>query len=308
MAKNTLLFYHTHTADSNRFEREVRNLEISSHATDYVEVARRLPNGVNAVFVKTDHWKTDPEFFERLGSRFDGEIESFGSHVFFEVDGSKVAVINGVEIAVGVENNHYVVAGLPLDDEETYHVLSMDEAVELGKRAGWMAPAHVGMPFGRIPEGTLDEFFGRADKKDIKVALGYTTGYFPFYNRLSRNETPFRTSVTEYAEENGVPLLPELDSHAFLPERLTGCGVLEQEVIRKLDEGEMPVAEILSADLLSVDGVLQGISAVQFGRNYAAFLPLVEEDDDYSETFRRSLPDEKEIGSLSIPESTVELP
>lgn len=88
MGNHVLLFNHTHTPDSNRFESDIRGLTIDSHATDYLAIVKALPKTFDVVFVKTDHWKTDPAYFDRLQTeiaRLGGSCERFETHLWFEL-------------------------------------------------------------------------------------------------------------------------------------------------------------------------------------------------------------------------------
>lgn len=311
MDRNVLLFHHTHTSDSNRFEREVRGLHIDSHATDYVELASRLPERQDAIFVKTEHWKTDPEYFDRLESRLDSKnsnLERFGAHVYFELNGSRVAIINGVEAAVKQQRNHITICGLPLETSETYTALELDELREIATDAAWIAPAHIGMPFHYFTPDLMEDVCELATEPEVEVALGYTTGYFPLYNRIARNEIPSRTSVNEYAETFDLPLLPELDLHTAVPEGFSGCGIVEAPVMDELQGGEIPVADILNADLLRPSECRNGITVGQFLHNYAVFVPFIEEKVDHDRWFERSLPETEWVRNLDIQANTIQLP
>lgn len=311
MTRRALLFHHTHTPDSNKFERDVRDLTIDSHAADYIEMTRVLPRGINAIFIKTDHWKTDPEYFERLENKLGGhdcDITRFETHVSFEIEGSTGVVINGVEASMKSEKKHVTIVGLPLSDNELYYNLDIDEIVEAGNRAAWIAPAHVGMPFHQIPEEELQELFHCAEAENFDVALGYTTGYFSLYNRIARNEIPFRTSVCEYANQNNISLIPELDIHGVVPAGYAGCGVVNGIAVEKLLEGVLSTSEILAADLFIPNSYRMGISMTEFLRNYAVFLPLVRQRSDPEKAFNYSLPNSEYFETIDIEANTVQLP
>lgn len=307
MTRATLLFHHTHTPDSNAFEAAVRDLHIRSHVTDYVAIARALPPAFDAVFVKTDHWRTDPAYFDRLERQLEDQaFERFERCVQFTVDDTTAVVVNGVETAVDTRRCHVTVVGLPLADEATYECLGVDELVALGRRASWIAPAHIWMPRHRYTRSLLDRLVSKATDAGVDVALGYPTGYPPIYNRLTRNDLPWVSDVTAVAESLAVPLVPELDTHAALPPGLAGCGVLRGG-IEAGDVGEGLLAELLSADLFSPPGVRGGITVGQFLANYAPFLPGPTPEIDYEAMFERTLPDADRLAGVSLAESVVEL-
>lgn len=311
MDRPVLLFNHTHTPASNRFEREVRGLPIDSHAADYVAVAERCPPDLHPVFVKTDHWITDPTYFEDLEARLAErgvELQPFDAHVCFEIGGSRATIINGVEASVRSERRHVTIGGLPITDQEQYHNLTVDELVDVGTRAGWISPAHIGMPRHRIGAALMDAIVDRATAADVPIAVGYSAGYFPTYNRLARNELPFRRSVWDYHREYGLSLLPELDLHGVLPNGCSGCGVLDPAVTGALWDGRLPVDRLLGADLLQLVGGRNGVTVREFLRNYAVFLPIVHEPADPAAWFVRSLPETAWLQSLDIEANTVELP
>jgi len=300
---NTLFFHHTHTADSNRFEREVRDLNINAHATDYVEIMRRLPDGVDGIFTKTDHWKTNPEYFFQLEKRLqrnDIDFERFDTHLVFRIDGSTGVIINGVEASFESEKEHFTIIGLPISDNNLYYNLTLKELVEAGTKADWLSFAHMGMPFHRISEETLRDVIYKAEQKDVDVAIGYATGYSPLYNRITRNEIPFRTPVREYAREYNLPVVPELDLHCVVPPGFTGCGVTDSEATRVLTEGKLPTQKLLAADLFIPSQYREGISVVELLRTYAVFLPGIPQRGNSEQTFRHSLPQRGQLQSINI--------
>jgi len=311
MSKDVFLFYHTHTSSSNQFEQDIRELNIDSHATDYIALTKRLPEGKDAIFVKTEHWKTDPNYFDRLASRLESEGSSLSrheAHVYFELDGSRVAIINGVEAAVDKQRNHITICGVPLDWNKTYTTLNLKELNELARRVAWIAPAHIGMPFHHYSPTLMESVCELSTSPDINVALGYTTGYFPLYNKLARNELPTRVDVHEYADQYGISLLPELDLHTVVPEGFSGCGVNYGSVINDLQEGCIPVNEILDTDLFEPSSCRKGISVWQFIHNYAPFVPFFDGAVNHERWFHESLPETEWLREIDIEANTVSLP
>ena len=310
MDRDVFLFYHTHTTESNRFEKQVRDLDINTHATDYVQIVRSLPSGVDAVFVKTDHWKTDPAYFDRLNDRLSSEdviFKQFDRHVYFEIGGSAGAIINGVETSVVSENKHVIIGGLPISDENQYYNLQVDELIAAGKKGSWIAPAHIGMPFHRIRRGLLSSIFEKAEMSQIDVAIGYATGYSSLMNHLSRNEVPFRTTVRELANIYDVPLIPELDLHGVLPDGYSGCGIVDSSTINSLQDGTLPIKKILAANLFRPPGYQMGITVWQLARNYATFIPCVPEISSPQERFNASIPDVSFFQNVNTCESKIRL-
>lgn len=310
MGRDVLFFNHTHTPDSNRFEDEIRDLQINTHATDYVELTRVLPEGQDAIFVKTDHWKTDPSYFERIQSEVEasgGSFERFDTYICLKLENSTGVVINGVESSLLDDKYHVTICGLPLSDKSLYRTLELRELIDIGTRAEWIAPAHIGMPFHKFPEAYLNDLFERAEKKRATVALGYSTGYFPMYNRISRNEIPSRKSVIDYANQYQVPLTPELDLHGAVPRGFSGCGVVDSSVMVDINGGTLPTKTILNANLLRPPGFQPGLTLFQFLQDYAAFLPLFTEPKEPNRRFRNSLPDTEWLRSLNIRRHSVPL-
>ena len=303
MTLNTLLFHHTHTPDSNRFEREVRDLDINSHVTDYVEIMRRLPNNIDGVFTKTDHWKTNPKYFSQFEERLqrnDIEFKRFDSHIVFRIDGSTGVIINGVEASLESEKKHFTIIGLPISDSDLYYNLTLEELIKAGMKANWISFAHIGMPFHHISEKTLRDVIYKAEQKNVDVAIGYATGYSPLYNRITRNEIPFRTSIREYARKYDLPLVPELDLHCVVPPGFTGCGVMDAEATRVLTRGELPTQELLAADLFTPSQYREGISIIELLRTYAIFLPGIPQRGSPKQTFRHSLPQRGQLQSIDV--------
>jgi hypothetical protein len=307
-----LLFYHCHTSFSNRYERAVRGIDVGSHATDVVAIARRLPPGLDAIVVKTDHWLTDREYFDRLGTqtrtRLDVELVEHETHVCFEHDGSRTVVVNGVEGSLERRQNHLIVAGLPIDDASPYCELTIEAAVEAGGEAGWIAACHPGMPGHRYGRRRLDSLVREANAADVPVAIGYPTGYPRSYNKVARGEIPFRPSLREYAAQEEVPLIPELDLHGAVPAGFSGCGVVDGGVVDSLWDGNLPVSGLLSADLFTPSGCQPGLGWGQFLRNYKGLLPGFGDENAHTERFRSSLPSESWLASVDISNRITALP
>ncbi|PAU85566.1 hypothetical protein CK500_02540 [Halorubrum salipaludis] len=271
----TILCHHTHTADSNRAEREVRGHTNGIHHADYVSTVGAAPPNLDVIFTRTEHWQADPARFDRLAERVaarDGAVDRFDSHVVFEVGGSRGAVINGVETSVETDDSHVTVCGLPIEDRPPARACSLDELCALAREAAWVAPAHPLFPGLGFPDERLRRFLERVEGEPFGVALGYTTGYPAALNALARGRHTARP-IRAYAREYDVPLLPELDWHAPLPRTPSGFGVVDDEAFAALVEGEIPTADLLNSRVLKAGRWPGGVAWTDFVQTFPGAVP-----------------------------------
>ncbi len=294
-----------HTEVSNKSVKELGEWDYGdhNHFSDILDIVEALPSGIDVVFNRTEHWRTDPELFDSLEEKVEaagGEFNRHGSHVAFEHTGNRAAVINSVEVSVEREDYHFIVGGLPLDDSSTYYNLSVEELLELAEKAHWCSAAHAFAPNFKIPDRILMEFYRKSADRDVRRGIGYMTGYTPLLNRLTHGRykklhnliysffelrNPLREifspnkerkySIFDYSRHFNVPLIPEMDMHTLIPERLEGCGVLKSDAMESLREGKIPVTQIMDAKVLSFSGIeKEGGSWLEFFQNFPGVLPL----------------------------------
>lgn len=292
----TLFLNHTHTTYSNDITGRHNDERDRNHHTDYIEITERLPEDISIVYNRTEHIETETDLYDDIRQEVEergGEYRQFDRHAWFNVDGTEAAIINSVEASVEDSDHHYTINGLPIEDKE-YSTISEDKLYETAKDAAWTAPAHPFVPEFQLPDGQLDRFYEAADEKDFTAAINYSTGYSPLVNRIAQGkegpvieavesvrgflggETDERTGqdVQTYADEHDIPIVPEYDSHAALPERLDGAGVIG-DVMDDLKDGELPVEEFLDADVLSYDGAgREGLSWKRFIRSFPGTAPF----------------------------------
>ena len=271
----TIFCHHTHTTDSNRAELAVTGHTNGIHHGDYVAMVGAAPPGLDLVFTRTEHWRADPDRFDRLARRVrerDGTVDRFESHVVFGVSGSRGAVINGVEASLETDTSHVTVCGLPIEDRPPARACSLDELCELGREAAWVAPAHPRFPRLGFPDARLRAFLERAEEEPFDVGLGYTTGYPAALNALARGRHT-RDPIKAYAREYDVPLVPELDWHAALPRAPSGFGVVDDAAFAALADGRLPTTELLAARLLKAGRRPAGVSWPDFARTFPGAVP-----------------------------------
>lgn len=271
----TLLCHHTHTADSNDAERDVRGHTNGIHHADYVSMVGAAPPNLNVVFTRTEHWRADPDRFDRLAERVTergGTVDRFDSHAVFTLAGSRGAVINGIETSVATDNSHVTVCGLPIDHRPPARACSLDELCDLGREAAWVAPAHPRFPKLGFSDAHLREVLDRVADEPFAVALGYTTGYPAPLNALARGKHTSHP-IGEYAREYDVPLLPELDWHAPLPRTPSGFGVVDDEAFEALVDGRIPTAELLAARRLKTGRWPAGVTWSDFAQTFPGAVP-----------------------------------
>jgi hypothetical protein len=292
----TLFLNHTHTPYSNDITGRHNDQRDLNHHTDYIEITEQLPEDIDIVYNRTEHIETETDLYDDIQEEVEekgGEYRQFDRHAWFEIDGTEAAIINSVEASVEDSNNHYTINGLPIEDDE-YSEISEEELYQAARDAAWTAPAHPFVPEFQLPDGQLDRFYEAAEEKDFTAAINYSTGYSPLVNRLAQGRTDPLIGAVEtvrglfggetdeaedqdvqtYADEHDIPIVPEYDTHAAIPERLDGAGVLG-DVMEDLREGELPVEELLDADVLSYDGPgSEGLSWKRFIRSFPGSAPF----------------------------------
>jgi len=271
----TILCHHTHTTDSNDAEHAVRGHTNGGHHGDYVSMVGAAPPNLDLIFTRTEHWQADPARFDRLAERVskrDGTVDRFESHVVFTVAGSRGVVINGIETSLETDNSHVTVCGLPIEDRPPARACSLDELCRLGREAAWVAPAHPRFPKLGFPDTRLRSFLDRADEEPFDVALGYTTGYPALLNALARGKHTTRP-IRAYAREYDLPLLPELDWHAALPQSPSGFGIVADQAVSALVDGRIPTTQLLAARLLKTGRRPVGMTWPDFVRTFPEAVP-----------------------------------
>ncbi|MDY6770386.1 MAG: hypothetical protein SV186_00340 [Candidatus Nanohaloarchaea archaeon] len=325
----TLFLNHTHTATSNDFTEQYGSRDVNHH-TDYIAITEQLPDDISIVYNRTEHDRTGTDLYDDIRAEVEargGEYEQFERHAWFRLDGTEAAVINSVEASVEDEDWHYTINGLPIEDQD-YHDLSEDGLYDAAQDAAWTAPAHPFIPEFQPPEDQLDRFFQQAQEDGFQAAINYSTGYSPLVNRLARGETSGLLTAVEtvrgllggsddttdrdvhhYADQYDIPLVPELDSHAALPDRLEGSGVIDTDVMDDLRDGDIPGDDLLGSDVLSYsEPGDEGLSWPQFLTSFpdtaplydTGLLPLPDTEDEFSDAMERSLAglDDIEPGEL----------
>jgi hypothetical protein len=215
-----------------------------------------------------------------------GRFERHAAHVCLELDGSRAAVVHGVEASVESDDQHVTICGLPLSDDGVYRGLSPAAVAEAGRDAAWVAPAHPFVPRLGYEQSVLRDLVTAATARDVPVALGYTVGYAPLFNALARGECDPRRdhTVVSLAEELDVPLVPEVDWHVALPPTVARMRPLPDGTVDALERGEIPAADCFWAP--AVPPARTALTYPEFVRSYPELFPGA-----HTAVGRRLLPD-----------------
>lgn len=260
-----LLLYHCHTEESNktapnRLEELGLNEEITAnHFADYPDFIDSLPNEVNPIIVRTEHCdkyaKDDSRSFHQ---RFPEEIESRGgqteyheTHITGYLGENEFTILEGVEGTYNDSDKHIIHAGVPIEEEvnafkqTSYEFNNMSEDSAFSGIPHWnfLAPSE---------EEKMEILEESERNEDIDVAISYSSGNGIFDHFLNGKNLEGST-VEDYSEEYGAPLIPELDWHNALPYKLDGVGIVEDGTIEQFQDGEIPTENILDCDMLSYD-------------------------------------------------------
>lgn len=255
-----LLFYHTHTQESNYNVSEMLSAEdnpMENHYADYAGLVENLPDSINPIIVRTEHFKKraaddSKSFHNTFRDEIEergGQVETHKTHVTGTLGENSFSVIDGVEGSIEEPDSHVLLCGLPRETEIEALNLDLDEFYDLAEDSAW-----AGLPHWNVmsPDNdTKEELLHNSQKRDdLDIAPSYATGY-GFTNNFINTETGGE-SVEDYAERYGVQMIPELDWHTTLPYRLNGVGVVE-DVLDELEDGDIPTERILSSDMISYD-------------------------------------------------------
>jgi len=319
--KPVLFVNHFHTHDSNRYMADVEdiwNYGNYNHAVDIVDFVQELPEEVDVVLNKTEHWKCSGKAFDDLELEVEeagGSFERFERHVCFEISGRRVAVINSVEASVERSNKHFLICGLSIDDERKFVDIDFEELMKYAEQSSWTMPAHPFAPKYKLSDSMIRRFYEQADERGIETAIGYTTGYTPLFNRMTHGNlgrlhdfangilelnmeelfgslNPFKNdfeTVKGISEEFGVPIISEMDIHSAVPEMLNGIGIMDSEAMDELFSGRIPVDRIFDSDVVIFEDAKNGLSWFDFFRSFPGILPLYN-----TKIYKPFLPYEKE--------------
>ena len=298
----TDIYNHREFADGSYGEEGVPQIGLN-HVTDYVEIRKNVPKEINLIMNDTPHFHREEELYDEIYRKVkeeDGEFRKFDKHIYFEIDGKEAVVINSSEVGVtdrGYRNRHFTVTGLEMGYEE-YADMSLDELTDLAKEAEITSVCHPFMPMFQTGKELLYGFLEETRKEDFDAAINYSTGYFPLGNELTRGnyqkyfnfledlagekiqklpeiireQLRVEKSVTELAEEYDLPLLPEIDSHAVIPEKLEGFGVLEEPAMKDFREGRFPADKLKRSKIIKY-GFREGTSVGEFFQSFGEAIP-----------------------------------
>ncbi|MFB6190990.1 MAG: hypothetical protein ABEJ64_01025 [Candidatus Nanohaloarchaea archaeon] len=279
-----LLAHHTHTPESNRTAREYAGVDARNHAGSYLELVEALDPGFDIVFSRTEHHGkyscSDPRSYHSRLQQEAGEkgveLDYHDRHVTGELEGTRFAIIEGVEASYRDEDNHVTFVGVPVDEEVDLHELGEDEFYSEAEKASFVAPAHPFLGDLGFPREDLEELVDTAGNGhgEIELMLGYSTGYDRLTNARARGELMNGGKAVEEVAGEEVPVIPELDWHVCIPGELSGFGVLPDGSVDRLFEGDIPVENFGRAEV--IQNGKNGISPLQMVTTYPEELPLYD--------------------------------
>lgn len=259
MTDSEVLIYHSHSEESNRigeFGPELDDFIVENHYADYAHLIEELPGDVNPVIVRTEHGikrgakdrkSFHQDFWADILDR-GGQIETHGSHITGVLGENEFAVIDGVEPTYEEQDQHLLLAGLPIDEEVDAYNIGRDEFFEYAEDAAWAGIPHWNM-MTPSKEEKADIIHEADDLDDVDLALSHNGGYGSL-SRYVNDEIPGTggSDIERFASDYDLPVLPEIDWHVTLPQGLDHAGLLEKGTVEQLREGHIPVKNLLDAE------------------------------------------------------------
>ena len=283
-------------------KKEDRPIQGINHVIDYVKLREAVPKEFNLIFNDTPHLCKERKLNDIIYNdikKKGGFYREFPKHIYFEIDGKKAVVINSSEVTVKNKDkgfSEFTVTGLKQGYQD-YNSITLDELIDLSKEAEITSPSHPYMPLLSTEEETLYDFLDNVKKEeDINGALNYSTGYFSLLNKISRGDfhaklgslekiinndffpkklkdsISRKKDVVSLAREYNLPLLPEVDSHAFIPNRLEGFGVLKSSVMEDFEKGDFPTKKLFDSEIICYKNK-EGISFKDFTKTFSDIYP-----------------------------------
>ncbi len=330
---------HTEESDKRMSEKEgIWNYGEFNHSSDLLKIIEKLPENIDIVFNLTEHWGSNNKKYKKMEKRIvekGGSFDYHDRHVTLELEGKRAAIINSVELSVEHTNSHFLICGLPLDNDRNFFQLSFEEFIKEAEKAEFAAPAHPFTPHYKVPDRMLNRFYEETVTKGIPTFIGFSSGYTKFFNRVSHGKyrrvhdffngvaklrfkeflnslNPWKKpeNLISISKKYDVPIVSEMDVHSILPQKLNGAGLIEKETIDELFEGNINTEKILNNEILLWDDVREGLSWKQFFETfpgllffyqhgfYRPFLPYTE--DEFKEKFYESCKSLENISSEGL--------
>jgi hypothetical protein len=274
--RNTLFFNHFHTSESNEYVNEyggAEDWEGINHFGSPLKILESLEEEQNAVVTITEHFHTNgEEFYYELLENIkqkggDGRIND--RSINLELENSKMKILNGVEACYKGKDNHVILGGLPIDDNENYMFDDKKEFAEAVEKAEYAHPAHPFFGEFGIEEGILKEICDIVKDSSSKLFIPYTTAYGPKFDKKARGTEESEKDIYDLKQEYSTSLIVEHDHHIHLPSGMNGVGMLEDSSTRK----EIPIEEIKDSKVIEPrkSDCLRDLWRI--GRTYADLLP-----------------------------------
>lgn len=277
---NTLFLNHFHTEKSTQYVEEFTDdpeWKGINHLGDPTEILERLGDNQNAVIVLTEHYQTNGiEFFEDLGREAEeigGAYKLNDKSLILKHEGSKVAIINGVEASYLRRDSHLVIAGLPLENEEEYFNLDRESLEESLRHASFAHLAHPFLGDFGLDMNEIDMVCRTIKESPAKLFIPYTFAYPINIDRNARGEKESKTDIYDLMDKYDAPMIVEHDHHVHLPSNLGGVGLTKDSAVEKLERGEIPLEEILDMRIIEPRRRDTFRNLFRAGRTFADQLP-----------------------------------
>jgi|GEM_PF-3470744 len=286
---------HYHTEYSNKSFTDIKGVETSNHYTASIaQLAETIPSDIDLFFTRTDHYKTDPDYWEKTKK----EVERRGGEAYKddlvlrgELEGTRFWGINGVETALEDDlKKEYIAYGLELDDSQNHICEDYDEMLELTESTELGVIPHPFMMDFDWEEGR-EEFIEKALDYDVELGIGYSTGYGTL-NNVSNGYWFNEEDVKDLTERYDLPAIPDIDYHAYLPGKIS---LVDRSAIDKLEADEIPVEEMKDMRIVQEEGLKSGLRRVQdtigAGLTFVDMMPVVGSQLSRHERFYKFLRD-----------------
>ncbi|MFB6158590.1 MAG: hypothetical protein ABEJ95_02905 [Candidatus Nanohalobium sp.] len=278
--RNTLFLHHFHTDKSTEYVKELTDepeWKGINHLGDPLKILEKLDEDQKAVISLTEHYRTNGEdFFRELGEKAEklgGSYRMRERSLIMEHEGSKIAIINGVEASYKQRDKHIVLSGLKLEEKENYYNIDREKLSEALKETAYAHPAHPFLGEFRMSLDELDEVIRTIQRSSAKLFIPYTYAYNVRIDRQARGEKKNDLDVKELAKRYDAPIILEHDHHVHLPSGLGGIGLLKDSAIEALEEGQIPVKEIEDMNVIEPRRRDTFRDLFRAGRTFADQLP-----------------------------------
>jgi len=270
-----ILINHAHTDLSNTAEQEVRDFPAINHQVDYRDIVEELDEDKSVVIAGTEHWRVN-EYSELENYVRDngGDTQRHDTHLSGELGGTEFAALYGVEGSIDSEKQHFTVSGVDINEIDAgrdFINMDTEEVYEIARESAWITPAHPFLPGFSVSDDNLEDIVEMDEDEDIEVMIPYTAGYNPVLNKLAQGRHR-ENDVEDLASNYDLPMIPEADMHCYVPDSMSGFGVVDG-VVEEARNGEIDIEGV--RDSYVVEGTVsdQLMSFYRSGQSFADLLP-----------------------------------